>query len=1171
MTPMNARGPTDAETWLLSVPPTRRQTRWAIAVAVGQVAALALVAPFARTQLAEINAFIPAFEGVIFVTDLVTSVLLFSQFAIYRLRALLLLACAYLFSALMIIPHALTFPGAFSPTGLLGAGLQTTASLYWFWHLLFPMALLGYGLMRDEKSDPGPAEPSSLVVIVGSVALVVTFVCGLTVLATAGNNYLPVLFADRVGFTPEARLAAATTMLLSVSAVAVLWLRRRSLLDQWLIIVALAALLEMALGAVFVSGRFSLGFYAGRLFSLLTSTIVLVVLLAETTRLYATVARSQEGKIRRLVDANILGICISNLEGAIIEANEAFLRMLQYSREDVVSRRLRWTDLTPAEWREQNERSVAELHSTGAFHPVEKEYFRKDGSRVPVLVGGALFEKSGNEGVIFALDLTERKRAEEALHESERKLRQFIESVPAHFWSVSPDGNATYVNQRLLDYFGIRLADQKASGPEDQRPSDWKAVLHPDDVAETEKALNHAFQTGEPFQCVHRLRRADGEYRWHRVRAEPQRGPEGQIVQWYGLSVDIDERKKAQDQLRRNEAYLAEAERLSHTGGWAVARKGERTIVYWSEESYRIFGRDPRQGMPTRDWVWQQIHPDDRRQLREEADAALREKRDYVAAFRILLPDGTIKYLESNARHLFSADGGLIEVMGTFVDVTERRRAAQALRESEAKFRDFAETASDWFCEMGPDYKFTLLSENAFGSGGADRIGTACWDHALDLETEPEKWRLLRETVFSRKPFRDFVYCGMSSDGSPMYVRASGKPLFDANGEFQGYRGTCTDVTEIMHAQEALRESERSLRSAIDGIPGLVAVLAPNGEVEAVNRQLLEYFDQPLEWIKNWGTNDMVHPEDLPRAVDFFKRAIASGIPFNIEQRLRRFDDEYRSFETRGVPIRDDSGRIARWYVLLTDVDDRTRALARLDQMQSDLAHMNRVSMMGELAASLSHEILHPIAAARNNARAGMRFLEMNPPNLNEAREALGCVVRDADRAKDIVGRIRNQIKRAPPRKMRFGLNEAVNEVIVMVQSAITKSGISCSTRLMDGLVPVQGDRVQLQQVLVNLILNAVEAMSSIEDGARELSIRTEQSQTGGILVAVHDSGPGVDPVNLERVFEPFYTTKTSGIGMGLSICETIINGHGGRLWMSANEPRGAVFQFTLPAVQENS
>jgi PAS domain-containing protein len=352
---MTGRGLTNAETWLLSLPPTPRQTRWAIAVAVCQVAALALIAPFAKTRLAGLNAFIPAFEGIIFVTDLVTSVLLFSQFAISRLRALLVLAYGYLFSALMIIPHVLTFPGAFSPTGLLGAGLQTTAFLYWLWHLLFPFALLGYGLMRDEKSDPGAAQPSLLAVIVRSVALVLVLVSGLTLLATAENDYLPVFFADRVGSTPAVRVAGATTMLVSVSALAVLSLRRRSLLDQWLMIVALAAILEMGLGAMFVSGRFSLGFYAGRLFSLLTSTIVLVVLLAETTRLYAKVARSNEGKIRRLIDANILGVCIWNLEGAIVEANEAFVRILQYSREDVVSRRLRWTDLTPADWREKDE------------------------------------------------------------------------------------------------------------------------------------------------------------------------------------------------------------------------------------------------------------------------------------------------------------------------------------------------------------------------------------------------------------------------------------------------------------------------------------------------------------------------------------------------------------------------------------------------------------------------------------------------------------------------------------------------------------------------------------------------------------------------------------------------------------------------------------------------
>jgi signal transduction histidine kinase len=220
---------------------------------------------------------------------------------------------------------------------------------------------------------------------------------------------------------------------------------------------------------------------------------------------------------------------------------------------------------------------------------------------------------------------------------------------------------------------------------------------------------------------------------------------------------------------------------------------------------------------------------------------------------------------------------------------------------------------------------------------------------------------------------------------------------------------------------------------------------------------------------------------------------------------------------------------------------------------------------MGELAASLSHEILHPIATARNNARAGMRFLEMNPPNLDETRESLACVVRDTDRAKDIVGRMRDHIKKAPLRKERFDLNSATDEVILLAQSAIHRNGVSVQTRLSDGLLPVMGDCVQLQQVLLNLILNAAEAMGSVEEGARELLISTEQDQTGA-LVAVRDSGRGIDPEHLDRVFDAFYTTKSGGTGMGLSICRSIINAHGGKLWAEANEPCGAVFQFTLPA-----
>jgi C4-dicarboxylate-specific signal transduction histidine kinase len=315
-----------------------------------------------------------------------------------------------------------------------------------------------------------------------------------------------------------------------------------------------------------------------------------------------------------------------------------------------------------------------------------------------------------------------------------------------------------------------------------------------------------------------------------------------------------------------------------------------------------------------------------------------------------------------------------------------------------------------------------------------------------------------------------------------------------------------------------------------------------------------------------------VHPDDRDRVDEEFQEASRQKRGYAVEFRILLPDGTLKFLESTGYPLLAVDGEFVEMLGTTVDVTERRRAQEqseRLRQLEADLAHVNRLSIMGELTASLAHEILHPIATARNNARAGMRFLDLRPPDLNEVREALGLVVRDADRAKDIVGRIRDHIKNAPPRKDRFDLNEAINEVIGMVQSSIDRNRVSVQTRFKDGSIPVRGDRVQLQQVVLNLILNAVEAMSSVEKGTRKLSISTEEEQTGGVRVMVSDSGPGIDPAHLERIFNPFYTTKTSGIGMGLSICRSIIDAHEGRLWADDNQPRGAVFQFTLPAAQE--
>ena len=416
-------------------------------------------------------------------------------------------------------------------------------------------------------------------------------------------------------------------------------------------------------------------------------------------------------KVRRLVDANIIGIFIWDLDGRIIEANDAFLRMVGYDREALASGRLRWTELTPPEWRDSDERRLAELKLTGSLQPFEKEYFGKEGSRVPVLIGVATFEEGGNQGVAFVLDLTERKCAEQAAEH----LASIVESSDDAIVSKDLDGIIRTWNCGAERLFGYKAAEVIG------RPI---TILIPPDRLDEEPGI------------LARIRRGERVDHYETVR----RHKDGSLID---ISLTVS---------------------------------------------------------PTRD-----------------------------------------------------AKGAIVGASKIARDITERKRAEQALRESEAKLRDYAETASDWFWETGPDYKFTLLTENAFGSGSADRIGTACWDRALDLETEPEKWRVVRATLDSHKPFRDFIYCTTGGNGSPMYVRASGKPVFDANGEFRGYRGTGTDVTAIMRAQEALRESERNARSAFDGIAGLVSILAPNGEVEAANRQFLEYFGRSLELRKELG------------------------------------------------------------------------------------------------------------------------------------------------------------------------------------------------------------------------------------------------------------------------------------------------------------------------------
>ena len=321
-----------------------------------------------------------------------------------------------------------------------------------------------------------------------------------------------------------------------------------------------------------------------------------------------------------------------------------------------------------------------------------------------------------------------------------------------------------------------------------------------------------------------------------------------------------------------------------------------------------------------------------------------------------------------------------------------------------------------------------------------------------------------------------------------------------------------------------------------------------------------------------FGWAEVVHPEDRQPYQEKWRASLATGEPFECEARFRSAaNGEYRWLLARGVPLRDSHGKIVRWYGLLTDIEDRKRAeeeRERLRELETELAHINRVSMVGELTASIAHEVNQPLSGVVSNGSACLRWLAADVPNLDEAREAARRIVRDGKRAGEVIARIRALTKRASTPRERLDLNETIREVLVLVGDKAKREDVSIQTNFAHDLSPVSGDRVQLQQVVLNLVMNAIEAMSTVGERPRELRISTGNVEDQ-VQVTVEDSGPGLDPNTMAKIFEPFYTTKSTGMGMGLSISRSIVQSHGGRLWVTAKDGPGTAFHFTLMKYQE--
>jgi PAS domain S-box-containing protein len=399
-------------------------------------------------------------------------------------------------------------------------------------------------------------------------------------------------------------------------------------------------------------------------------------------------------------------------------------------------------------------------------------------------------------------------------------------------------------------------------------------------------------------------------------------------------------------------------------------------------------------------------------------------------------------------------------------------------------------------------------------------------------------------------------------DGGYRWFMFTAEPLKDESGTVIGWCGTNIDITEQRQAKTALEARERELSLIIETMPAFVWSASTDGRLTHVNRRLFDYIGAPMEVLRGAGWVDFVHPDDRSEAIDRWLHAVATGAPLENQYRLRRADGVYRWFHVPGQLGRTTDGRPTMWYGLLIDIDDRKSVEEALRLTQIKLSRATQIATVGEIAASIAHEINQPLAAIATNGEAGLRFLSRDVPNLNEARDALSGMISDSRRAGEVIQRIRALFGGGAVETTTLDLNDVIGEVLKLLASEITRRNVSLETKLETSLQLVAGERVQLQQLTFNLVLNGIEAMDAVSDGLRVLYVGSRRSGAS-ILVEIRDSGTGLKEP--DKIFDAFFTTKRNGLGMGLAICRSIVDAHHGKLWVSSSGNDGTTFCFSLP------
>jgi PAS domain S-box-containing protein len=758
-----------------------------------------------------------------------------------------------------------------------------------------------------------------------------------------------------------------------------------------------------------------------------------------------------------------------------------------------------------------------------------------------------------------SLDIEGRKQAEDSLRKNAEEL-QTNKYFLAEAQRLGQMGSWSFDPAKGFDQWSPELFQIHGLEPTPEAPTSevYLALVHPDDREFMASTMDQMLGQAFGFDVTKRIVRPDGQLRY--VRCVGSAASETGSLKRIGVGVDVTEHELLTRELRRREAYLAEAQRLSHTGsfGW---RPGSGEHV-WSDETYRIFEYDPATTV-TLDMIVERVHPEDRNLVLELIERASSSGGAIDCEYRLLFPDDRVKYVRVLARPLGTASDDL-EFAGAVIDITEAKRAEEKIRLSERELRTLVEAIPAYVGTALPDGTVDFLSQSWLDYSGQTREEAMGWGwagaiHPDDVDRQMANWRTAlasREPLEQEGRFRNV-------DGIYRWFLNRNIPLRDEDGSVIKWYGILFDINALKETAHALQMREHQLLGIIETIPSMLWSTSPTGEPTRNSQRLLEYVGTPLEEFISRGWVSFIHPDDREETAKAFFRAIDTGGSYNVIHRVRRADGEYRWHQTRGEPLRAPDGKIIQWYGLSIDIDERKRAEDHLRDAHIKLSTASKIATVAELSASIAHELNQPLMAVLGNAQAAKRWLAANPPDLAETNASIERILRDIRSADETMLHIRALFKSQPYEKNDENVLDIIRESLRFVHEDPNKRKVRIDWSIEGSLPPICVDRIQTQQVFINLISNAIEATDGSANTAKIL-LRAFVIQNREVIVQVIDNGTGLE--DTEKIFDAFMTTKEKGMGIGLAVSRSIVEAHGGRLWAENNpDGSGATFNVALP------